>query len=490
MYDDLITPDLLARQILDFRQMTAFAAEPFVIVAGEGLTVTDHTGRQYLDGLSGVFVNSVGHGNPAVIAAITEQLSCLAFAPPLAGTNPAALALTRELLAFANQGGHDFGAVKLLSGGSEATETAMKLARQYHQQSGHPHKFKILARYGSYHGATMGALSASGGWERKSVFEPLVAGFLHVHPPTCDACPYDHTLDECRAHDLFTCARHFERTILAEDPETVAAVIVEPMSVNGGGFTVPPAEYLPMVRAICDKYGVLLILDEIITGFGRLGTPFGADYYGVTPDLLCVGKGMSGGYAPLAAVLVREEVQAAFLGTPEERREFHHGHTYGGNPVAAAAGLAVLRLMHDEGLVERASRLAVVLRGHLLAIAERVPGIRAVRGAGLLQGFDLDPAVFGSAPGSAVERAARERGLLARIGKNFVVFAPPLTVTEDALAEMTGRLEGSLADVAVQMRVQAQAGVAVADQTVRRERNAVTTTFVAVTAIVLPITTS
>ncbi len=362
MYDDLVTPDLLARQILDFRQMTAFAAEPFVIVAGEGLTVTDHTGRQYLDGLSGVFVNSVGHGNPAVIAAITEQLGRLAFAPPLAGTNPAALALTRELLAFANQGGHDFGAVKLLSGGSEATETAMKLARQYHQQSGHPRKFKILARYGSYHGATMGALSASGGWERKSVFEPLVAGFLHVHPPTCNACPYDHTLDECRAHDLFTCARHFERTILAEDPETVAAVIVEPMSVNGGGFTVPPAEYLPMVRAICDKYGVLLILDEIITGFGRLGTPFGADYYGVVPDLLCVGKGMSGGYAPLAAVLVREAVQAAFLGTPEERREFHHGHTYGGNPVAAAAGLAVLRLMHDEGLVERAARLAPVLQ--------------------------------------------------------------------------------------------------------------------------------
>ncbi len=459
MYDDLVTPDLLARQILDFRQMTAFAAEPFVIVAGEGLTVTDHTGRQYLDGLSGVFVNSVGHGNPAVIAAITEQLSRLAFAPPLAGTNPTALALTRELLAFANQGGHGFGAVKLLSGGSEATETAMKLARQYHQQSGHPRKFKILARYGSYHGATMGALSASGGWERKSVFEPLVAGFLHVHPPTCNACPYDHTLDECRAHDLFTCARHFERTILAEDPETVAAVIVEPMSVNGGGFTVPPAEYLPMVRAICDKYGVLLILDEIITGFGRLGTPFGADYYGVTPDLLCVGKGMSGGYAPLAAVLVREEVQAAFLGTPEERREFHHGHTYGGNPVAAAAGLAVLRLMRDEGLVERASRLAVVLRGHLLAMAERVPGIRAVRGAGLLQGFDLDPAVFGPAPGAAVERAARERGLLARIGKNFVVFAPPLTVTEDILAEMTGRLEQSLADVAAQV----QLGAVVAD---------------------------
>ena len=362
MYDDLVTPELLARQILDFRQMQSFAEEPFVIVEGEGLTVTDHTGKQYLDGLSGVFVNSVGHRNRGGDRRDGGATAPLAFAPPLAGTNPAALELTRELLAFAGNG---FGAVKLLSGGSEATEAAMKMARQYHQQTGHPNKFKIIARYGGYHGATMGALSACGGWERKSIFEPLVAGFLHVHPPTCNACPYDHTLDECRAHDLFTCARHFERTIQAEDPETIAAVIVEPISVSGAGFTVPPAEYLPMLRAICDKYNVLLILDEIITGFGRLGTKFGADYYGVVPDLLCVGKGMSGGYAPLSAVLVQEKVQAAFLGTPEERREFHHGHTYGGNPVAAAAGLAVLQLMRDQDLVANAAAMGEVLRDHL-----------------------------------------------------------------------------------------------------------------------------
>ncbi len=448
IYDDLITPELLARQILDFRQMATFAEDPFVIVEGENLHVTDHTGARYLDGLSGVFVNSVGHRNRAVIGAMAEQLHTLAFAPPLAGTNPVALALTRQLLAFANAGEADFGAVKLLSGGSEATEAAMKMARQYHGQTGHPRKFKILARYGAYHGATMGALSASGGWERKSVFEPLAAGFLHVHAPTCNACPYDHTLDECRARDLFTCARHFERTILAEDPETVAAIIVEPMSVNGGGFTVPPEEYLPMLRAICDEHNVLLILDEIITGFGRLGTHFGADYYGVVPDLLCCGKGMSGGYAPLAAVLVRDHVQRAFLGTPEERREFHHGHTYGGNPVASAAGLAVLELIETGGLVAHAAAMGETLRGLLNDLAARTPGVRNVRGAGLLQGFDLAPDLYGPAPGPHVERAARERGLLARIGKNFVVFAPPLTITPDALAEMVGTMEASLNAVA------------------------------------------
>lgn len=446
MYDDLVTPDLLARQILDFRQMQTFAEDPFIVVEGEGLSVTDHRGKQYLDGLSGVFVNSVGHRNRAVIGAMAEQLHTLAFAPPLAGTNPVALELTRELLRFIGNG---FGAVKLLSGGSEATEAAMKMARQYHKQTGHPHKFKILARYGGYHGATMGALSASGGWERKSVFEPLVAGFLHVHPPTCNACPYDHTLDECRAHDLFTCARHFERTIQAEDPETIAAIIVEPISVSGAGFTVPPAEYLPMLRAICDQYNVLLILDEIITGFGRLGTNFGADYFGVVPDLLCGGKGMSGGYAPLSAVFVQERVQAAFLGAPDERREFHHGHTYGGNPVAAAAGLAVLQLMDDQQLVANAAAMGVVLRAHLEGMAARLPGIRNIRGAGLLQGFDLDPAIYGPAPGAAVERAAREHGLLARIGKDFVVFAPPLTIDAAAIAMMAERLETSIAAVAV-----------------------------------------
>ena len=205
-----------------------------------------------------------------------------------------------------------------------------------------------------------------------------------------------------------------------------------------------------MVRAICDKYGVLLILDEIITGFGRLGAHFGMDYYGVVPDLLCCGKGMSGGYAPLAAVLVRDHVQQAFLGTPEERREFHHGHTYGGNPVAAAAGLAVLELIETGGLVAHAAAMGDVLGGLLDDLAARTPGVCNVRGAGLLQGFDLAPEVFGPAPGPQIERAARERGLLARIGKNFVVFAPPLTITPDALREMVGTMEASLHAVASQ----------------------------------------
>jgi adenosylmethionine-8-amino-7-oxononanoate aminotransferase len=372
------------------------------------------------------------------VRAIHAQLDRLAFAPPLHGTNPPALALARELLDFAGEmaPGH-FGAVKLLSGGSEANEAALKLARQYWQQAGHPRKYKVIARYGGYHGATMGALSATGGWERKSVFEPLVPGFLHVHPP------------DGRSGDAAFCARLLERTIAAEDPETVAAVIMEPISVSAAGFTVPPREYYEILRAACDTHNVLLIFDEVITGFGRLGARFGAEHHGVLPDLITCGKGMSGGYAPLAAVLLSERVRRAFLGAPGERKEFHHGHTFGGNPLSSAAGLAVLRVIRQEGLVERARRLGdELLRPRLADLAARHAGVGNIRGAGLLQGLDLDPAVLGATPGPRLEHLCKERGLIARIGRDFLAFAPPLTTPEADLHRMLDIADEALAALA------------------------------------------
>ena len=431
--------------VLDFQQMREFARDPFVVVAGDGIRLTDTEGKRYIDGLSGVFVASLGYGNQAVIDAMTAQLQRLHFAPPLHATNPAALALAEEVRQHWAPAG--LNTIKLLSGGSEATEAAMKLARQYHAQSGHPHKFKIIARYGGYHGATMGALSASGGWERKSIFEPLVAGFLHVHPPYCYRCPFDKQYGDC----AITCAKLIERTIRAEDPETVAAVIMEPISVSSAGFVVPPPEFFAILRDACDRHNVLLIFDEVITGFGRLGTKFGADYYGVTPDLLCCGKGMSGGYAPLAAVLIADHVQEAFLGSVAERREFHHGHTFGGNPVAAAAGMAALHELRERDLVANARCQGAYLRQRLDAMAEHFSIIGDVRGAGLLQGIELvadrqTRAPFESAkPGKVVDRYLRERGLLARCGNEFVVLAPPLIVTRDEVDEICATLEESLA---------------------------------------------
>ena len=430
--------------VLDFTQMTEFMKDPFLFSEGEGITITDVSGKKYMDGLSGVFVNSLGYKNRAIIEAVTKQIETLQFAPPLHGTTPQAVQLANEIIDFAPAG---YGAVKFLSGGSEATETALKMARQYHQQSGHPRKFKIIAKYGAYHGATMGALSAGGGWERKSVFEPLVAGFLHVQPPLCFRCPYDQKYPGCP----ITCASIVEKTIEAEDPETVAAVIMEPISISSAGFCVPPREFFVKLREACDKHNVLLIFDEIITGFGRLGERFGAVYYDVLPDIICCGKGMSGGYAPLAATIIKERVWQAFQGRPEDRVEFHHGHTYGGNPVAAAAGLAALSQIRERGLVENARELGGVLRKRLEALAARFDFIGDVRGAGLLQGVEfVANKATGQAfapsvkPGKVVERLAKERGLILRSANDYVAFAPPLVVTKAEIDLMCDLLEDAI----------------------------------------------
>ncbi|MBI3978407.1 MAG: aspartate aminotransferase family protein [Chloroflexi bacterium] len=427
--------DLSQSLVLDFTQMREFARNPVVFEGGDGIRVTSTDGRTFIDALSGAFVVSVGHNNRAVIDAMVAQLRTFTFNPPLHGTNTRALELAALLRAIAPPG---LGPLKLMNSGTEATEAAMKLARQYHQQTGHPRKFKVIARYGAYHGSTTGAVAASGGAERKSLFEPLGVGYLHVHPPACYRCPFDKTYPSCG----LTCARLVERTIEAEDPETVSAVIMEPMSVSAI-FAVPPPEYFPIIREACDRHNVLLIFDEIVTGFGRLGCMFGADYYGVTPDILACGKGISSGYAPLAAIFFSERVHDAFLSDSDEQRAFQDGHTLGGNPVACAAGIATIRQIQERGLVENARAMGGYLRKRLEAMAERYRLIGGVRGAGLLQGLQLvkDRAAresFGpqTKPGKLIHRLSQERGLILRATQDFVVVAPPLIVTEPDIDEI------------------------------------------------------
>jgi adenosylmethionine-8-amino-7-oxononanoate aminotransferase len=229
----------------------------------------------------------------------------------------------------------------------------------------------------------------------------------------------------------------------------VAAVIVEPISISSAGFMVPPPDYLKRLREICDRHGVVLIYDEIITGFGRLGTMFASEYYGAAPDITCCGKGMSGGYAPLAAILIRDRIASAFYGAEEDNVQFHHGHTYAGNPVACAAGVAVITQMLEHDLVGNAKRQGAHLRARLEQMAVRFPIIGDVRGAGLLQGVEFRRDSFPRAqrPGKLVEAEARARGLLIRCGVDFAAFAPPLTVTEADIDEMTGILGESIAAV-------------------------------------------
>ncbi|MEY4407854.1 MAG: aspartate aminotransferase family protein [Proteobacteria bacterium] len=437
--------DLLRHHILDFRQMTQFAEAPWIFDQADGVRLRDTDGHWYIDGLSGVFVASLGYGNTKVIEAIERQLRTLHFAPPLHGTSIPALDLAsrlRRLAPEAMQGRHGPG-IKILSGGSEATEAALKLARQYWKQAGHPRKYKVIARYGGYHGATMGSLSATGGWERKSVFEPLVPGFLHHHQPHTYMEAFAHLpADEAAEAAGLMAANMVGRMIENEDPETVAAIIVEPMSISAAGFVVPMASYYRRLRELCDKHHVLLIYDEIITGFGRLGEWFGANFYGVAPDLLCCGKGMGGGYVPVSAVIIAGHVWEAFLGDPADRREFHHGHTFAGNPVASAAGCAAIDEMEARDLPGNAKTQGAYVRGRLQALQREFPDVICdVRGGGLLQGFEFDRVRYpkSTKPAKKFEAIARKHGFIARCGDEYVAFAPPLVIERADLDELLNR---------------------------------------------------
>jgi len=448
--DEMTSPETLRHMVLDLRQMQTFMEDPLVIEKSDGVWYEDVHGRRILDGLSGIFVVTVGHNNRRVIEAMKTQLDTMAFAPPLHATNPIAIELVQKL-AMITPG--DLNIIKLLSGGSEATEAAMKLARQYHKQTGNPNKYKIIARYQGYHGATMGALSATGTKRRKTMFEPLLPGFMHVHPPTCYHCPYEKTYPAC---DVF-CARTIEHLIESEGPDTIAALILEPIG-NTGGVITPPPEYLPKVRDICSRHNILLIFDEIITGFGRTGQMFAAHTFETTPDILCMGKGMSSGYIPLAGIAFKESIGEAFFGRDEDEVEFSHGHTYGGNPVAAAAGLACISEIVDRDLCGRAREMGALLRTHLDELKE-LGIVGEIRGKGLLVGIEFvkdaetgasfdDEVKFGVQVG----KTALKKGLLTRFDPHWIAFAPPLIITREEVDLMMEIFVDSVKDVLKKMK--------------------------------------
>lgn len=432
----------LSRIMVDFQQMKAFSADPFVVERAEDIYLYDEHGKQYIDGLAGVFVVSVGHGNASIIEAVMDQAQRLAFAPPLASANPPAIKLAERLCALLPS---NFSVVKFSSGGSEAIETALKMALQYHKQTGHPEKYKVIGAYGAYHGATLGALSASGVSARRTTFEPLM-GMMHVHPPVFDRCPLRLNSAQCSV----SCVLQFEEIIRREDPETVAAIIVEPV-MNVEGLVIPPASYFQALRSICDKYNVLLIYDEVITGFGRTGTMFFAEQTGAWPDLLCCGKGMSGGYAPLGATIVADKVSQVFWGDPEDKVQFNAGHTFAGNPLACATGLAVLDYIEQRHLLDHVAVTGPYLADKLRALAVQFPTVVNVRGIGLWWGLEFaQDNVNGRSRddiGRRIERAARERGLVVRGAADMISVAPPLTITIEQIDDLVDRLALAISDV-------------------------------------------
>ncbi len=444
--DAQTTEERFLRQIFVRDQMAEWSKHPLIMAKAEGVHYWDVNGKRYLDALSGIYVASLGHNHPKVIDAVRKQMETLCFSPPMHGTNPLAIRLA-NLLAELAPG--DLSAVKLQCGGSEVTEAAIKLARQYHKLTGNPGKYKIISRYLSWHGSTLGALSASGLKGRKTVNEPLAPGFLHVFPPTCYRCPFGKTYPDCG----ITCATIVGDMIEMEDPDTVAAIMVEPIGHTGGVID-PPEEYLPILREICDRHNILLIFDEIITGIGRTGRMFAAETFGVTPDVLCIAKGMGAGVAPISAMICRRSIADAFWGPISENPGFVEGHTFEGNPLACAAALAVFEEILTHDLCGNSRRMGDRLRGRFEAMAAKHGVIGDIRGKGLFQAVEFvkntttrERFPVGSEIGMKIGRRALENGLLCRFDPHWIAFGPPLVSTPDQIDEMATILDRSIGEV-------------------------------------------
>jgi len=434
---------LLKRTFLDFQQTSQFLQDPLILERGEGLYCWDSEGRRYYDAIGGIFVAILGHRPPRVVEAMRRQMDRLTFAAPLHGISDVTLDFV-EKLGSVTPGNLKY--VKPFSGGSESIEAAMKFARQYHRQTGNPGKYKFVGVYLSYHGGTLAATAAGGGAKRKSKFEPLMGGFLKVPSPI----QYRDRFPSWEETNRF-CARMFEDVIVNEDPDTVAGVIVEPIC-NTGGMVTPTEEYFHILRDICTRYGVLLIFDEVLAGIARTGDFFAAQTFGVTPDIICAGKALSSGMIPIGAMMAREDMADAFYGPVEDGIQFAHGHTFAGNPLACAAGIATIDEIVEKELPLKARRLGEQLEARLEALKAHGV-IREVRGKGTLRGVELvrdamtmEPFPEGNKLGLAMKRTALNNGLIMRIDADWFAVSPPLIAEEADIDYLCDLIERSLLD--------------------------------------------
>lgn len=419
---------------------------------GAGIYVFDSTGRRYIDGAGGVFVVNIGHGSPAVEQAMAAQAHRIAFAHTGNFTSEAEQRFSAQLLALAPPG---FTKVWMSTSGSAANETALKLARHYHLLAGHPEKTKVISRWNSYHGSSLGALSMTGQTRRREPYEPYLQNFPHIEPPYCYRCPFGKTPDRCG----IDCAEDLERTIRRVGANYVSAFIVEPVSGGPLGALAAPDGYFARIREICDRHDVLLIVDEVVTGAGRTGRNMGIDHWGVVPDLITLAKGIGGGYVPVGATLVSERIYAAF---ESSSTSFRHGETFAGHTLTAAIGSAVLEEIERLDLVARAAAMGVLL-GTKLEALRALPIVGDVRGKGLLHGIELvrDKATKAPFPrqrhvSEQVADEAMARGLLVIAGGGCVdgvdgdtiALAPPYIVEPAEVEAIADILRGAITAVA------------------------------------------
>ncbi len=432
-----------------FTQMAEYAlSDPPVVVAGDGPYVIDDEGRKLFDATSALWCNLFGHRVPQIDAAITAQLGRIAHSTLLGATHPPAAELARRLVEIAPAG---LTRVFFSDDGATAVESALKIAFQHRlltRGEAAAREAVYLSLDNAYHGDTLGAAAVGGVALFHETFRPILLPSLKAIAPYCYRCPIGEAPETCRLHDASSVEE-----VLARENGRVCAVILEPGVQAAAGMRVLPDGYLTHVAEACRRHGALLILDEVATGFGRTGRLFACEREGITPDILCLAKGLTGGYLPLAATLATEDVYEPFHGRYEELRHFFHGHTYTGNPLGCAAALATLDLLADGRLVADVPRKAAVLRA-ALADVEAHPHVGEIRQLGLMCGVELvrdrvtkEPFPFAERRGWKVSIAARKHGVLIRPLGDVVVILPPLTVTDDELRLVARALRAALEEV-------------------------------------------
>ena len=426
------TPDLDAYW-MPFTANRQFKKAPRLFVKSQGMHFWTDDGRQVLDGIAGLWCVNAGHARPKIVQAIQDQAAELDYAPPFNMAHPKAFELAERLVQLTPAG---LDKVFFTNSGSESVDTALKMAIAYHRARGEGTRTRLIGRERGYHGVNFGGISVGGIVGNRKTFGPALGGIDHIR----------HTHDLARnaysrgvpAHGA-ELADDLERLVALHDASTIAAVIVEPVA-GSTGVLLPPQGYLERLRAICDKHGILLIFDEVITGFGRLGSPFGATHFGVTPDLMTVAKGISNGCVPMGAVFCKREIHDVFMTGPEHLIEFAHGYTYSAHPLACAAALGTLDTYAEEGLLTRAAQMAPYFEDalHSLKGARHVIDVRNI---GLVGGVELE-----SIPGQPGKRAfdifleCWARGVLIRITGDTIAFSPPLIIEKQHIDQLVGTL--------------------------------------------------
>ncbi|HEX8788613.1 MAG TPA: aspartate aminotransferase family protein [Telluria sp.] len=429
-------PESMSSFWMPFTNNRDFKAHPRLLVSAKGMYYKDVDGNQILDGTAGLWCVPCGHAQPKIVAAVSEMVGQLDFAPTFQMGHPAAFDLAEQLMEYTN---HKFGHVFYTNSGSEAVDTALKIALAYHKARGEGGRTRLIGRERGYHGVGFGGLSVGGIGPNRKNFGPLLPGVDHL--------PHTHDLLKnafSRGEPDFGAelADELERIVALHDPSTIAAVIVEPVS-GSTGVLVPPKGYLKRLREICTKYGILLIFDEVITGFGRLTEPFAADYFDVEPDMMTTAKGLTNGTVPMGAVFSKKFIHDTFMDAPPGI-ELAHGYTYSGHPLACAAGIATLQVFKEQNILEHARSLQPYWEDAVHAL-RGLPHVVDIRSIGLVAGIELEsiPGKPGARAYAAFKKAFAD-GLMIRITGDIIALSPPLVLEKQHIDELFGKLAAVL----------------------------------------------